>query len=162
MLLLVFVIWTTVSRLSASDPSTGASSPVKRTLGNTSTDPLTSIETSARVTEANAKTLTSTPQRPHTQRIPSALLITRLLSWRRRIPTLLSRLFGHVRLHYVLSFAQTSPPRNCTGGRKAASSYSKVDRLSSGKGGSLLQNRRGQPAGAFRPPAHSGPQGYFS
>ena len=58
--------------------------PSHTTLGNTSTDPLTSVETSARVTEANAKTLTSTPQRPHTQRIPSALLITRLLSWRRQ------------------------------------------------------------------------------
>src|SRR5262245_39219881 len=113
MLLLVLVIWMTVSR-----SSSRSRSAVQRTLGNTSTDPLTSIETSARVTEANAKTLTSTPQRPHTQRIPSALLITRLLSWRRRIPTLLSRLFGQLRLHYVLSFAQTSPPRTTPAGGK--------------------------------------------
>src|SRR5512144_425117 len=106
-----------------SRPSLPASTnvpPSKTTFGNTSTDPLTSVETSARATEANAKTLTNTPQTPHTQRIPSALLITRLLSWRRRIPTLLSRLSTQVRLHYVLSFAQTPPPKNCIGGRKAA------------------------------------------
>src|SRR5215813_4600434 len=95
MLLLVLVIEITVSRESCLFWETFAigsgETPVQTTLGNTSTDPLTSVDTSARVTEANAKTLTSTPQRPHTQRIPSALLITRLLSWRRRIPTLLSR-----------------------------------------------------------------------
>src|SRR5262245_66003120 len=90
MLLLVLVIEITVSRESCLFWETFAigsgETPVQMTLGNTSTDPLTSVDTSARVTEANAKTLTSTPQRPHTQRIPSALLITRLLSWRRRIP----------------------------------------------------------------------------
>src|SRR5580765_2611508 len=111
MLLLVFEIWMTVSREVALKP------PVHTTLGNTSTDPLTSVDTSARVTEANAKTLISTPQRPHTQRIPSALLITRLLSWRRRIPTLLSRLSTRVRLHYVLSFTQI-PPNNALAGGK--------------------------------------------
>src|SRR5215475_387627 len=88
MLLLVFVISITVSRSSCArcDRSGFDEKPVQMTLGNTSTDPLTSVDTSARVTEAKAKTLTSTPQRPHTQRILSALLITRLLSWRRRIP----------------------------------------------------------------------------
>src|SRR5215831_14860343 len=114
--------------------------PVQMTLGYTSTDPLTSVDTSARITEANAKTPNSTPQRPHTQRIPSALLITRLLSWRRRIPALLTRPSTEARLHYVISFAQTHTAQDCIGGRKAASSYSKVVQLSSGKGQDLLQN----------------------
>src|SRR5579862_3428239 len=111
--------------------------PVKTTLGNTSTDPLTSVDTSARATEANAKTLPSTPQRPHTQRILSALLITRLLSWRRRNRTLPSRRSTLVRVSLVLSFANLTAQR-WFDGRKAASSYSKVDRLSSGKGQDLL------------------------
>src|SRR5215468_5278922 len=106
MLLLVFESSITVSRSSAAVWLPSTTWPVHTTLGNTSTDPLTSVDTSARVIEANTKTLTSTPQRLHTQRIPSALLITRLLSWRRRIPTLLSRLSTRVRLHYVLSFTQ--------------------------------------------------------
>src|SRR5512143_242690 len=122
-------------------PASTISPPSKTTFGNTSTDPLTSVETSARATEANAKTLPSTPQRPHTQRIPSALLITRLLSWRRRILALLYRL-NRVRLSYESPFAQTYSRQISPGWSKAASDYSKVSKLSSGKGPCLLQNRR--------------------
>src|ERR1700690_2810593 len=110
MLLLVLAIWITVSRMRLGSLAESLLNGPYTTLGNTSTDPLTSVDTSARVTEANAKTLTSPPQRPLTQRIPSALLISRLLSWRRRIRTLPARLSTLVRLHYVPSFAQTHRP----------------------------------------------------